>query len=169
MKTLTYILFLSLLAASCSSLMSSKPAGTLSEEEMIEILVDIHLTEATLRVGNDSVARLKDTTELRTRFAEAFRKNKVEPDDFNQSLNYYLEHIEQLDKIYTEVISRLSEMEAMLQQKTSEPVAGKMNRISKPGKITPVNNPWFRTLYKPEQPQPVQYFSPEIYPVVSDE
>ena len=79
-----------MLTASCNSILSSKPSGTLSEEQMADLLVDIHLTEATLRIANDSIARLNDTTDLRIRFAQVFRKNDVEPDDFNISLNYYI-------------------------------------------------------------------------------
>ena len=169
MKKWAYVFFIALVAASCNSILSSKPKGTLSEEKMADLLVDIHLTEATLRIANDSIARLNDTTDLRIRFAQVFRKNDVEPDDFNRSLNYYLEHIEVLDKIYTDVISRLLVMDANLQQKTTSPISEKMNRTSKQKILIPVNNPWFRTLYKPEQPQPVQYFSPSVYPGSLDE
>ncbi len=169
MKKWAFVFYIAMLAASCNSILSSRPSGTLSEEQMTDLLVDIHLTEATLRIANDSIARLNDTTDMRTRFAEVFRKNDVDPDDFNISLKYYLEHIEVLDKIYTEVISRLSEMEANLMQKTTNPVSDKMNRTSKLQQISPVNNPWFRTLYKPGQKLPVRYFSPEVYPVSMEE
>ena len=47
---------------------------------MIDVLVDIHLTEATLNIANDSISRLNDTTQLRIRYAQVFLKNDIDPD-----------------------------------------------------------------------------------------
>ena len=165
MKKWAFIICWAILAVSCSSILSSKPTGTLSESKMADVLVDIHLTEAELHITNDSLNRLKDTTYLRIRFAGIFRKHDIEPGDFNTSLNYYIEHIEELDKIYVEVINRLTEQEATLLQKP-----GKINNIdkSKFGKPwTDVNNPWFRTLNKTGEPEEIQYFDSVKYPVSS--
>ena len=164
MKKWTLYLCIALLAASCTSIFSSKPAGTLSEDEMIDILVDMHLTAATLRISNDSLIRLNDTTDQRIRFAHIFRKYDISPADFNASLNYYLEHIETLDKIYVEVINRLTELEAALQ---SIPLAAAANKPFN-NEIAPdeaqLSNPWFNTLYKPTKPASIHYFSQKIYP-----
>lgn len=155
-------LILLMLSTACSSLMSSKPAGTLSEERMADILVDIHITEATLRVFNDSISRLSDTSALRMRFAEVFRKHDVTPDEFNISLNYYIEHIEILDNIYTDVINRLSEQELQLTPKNTGP--------SKPAKraltAADKNNAWLKSLLKPEPNPHIYYFDTIQYPVV---
>jgi len=153
------MLCFALLWASCSSILSSKPSGTLSEEQMVDVLVDIHLTESTLKIVNDTSARLNDTTYLRTRFAKVFNKHVVDPDDFTASLDYYMKHIEDLDKIYTEVINRLTELEATLQPKSAESIAN-TGRI-RPGQ----NNIWFRSMYKITEPVEIQYFSPLLYPV----
>ena len=161
-----WILFVSIVVlGSCSSIFTSKPAGTLNEDEMINILVDIHLTEATLRISNDSLSRKNDTTDQRIRFAHVFRKHDIDPDNFNKSMDYYLEHIELLDNIYKEVINRLSEMEATLQPKATTPTANKklnMNEI-KPS-TAQLRNPWFLSLYKPSEHDQVEYFSQEKYP-----
>ncbi len=162
-----WFLFVSIamLAVSCDSIFTSKPAGTLNEDEMINILVDIHLTEATLRISNDSLSRKNDTTDQRIRFAHVFRKHDINPDDFNKSMDYYLEHIELLDNIYKEVINRLTEMEATLQPKATTPAVGKnlnANEI-KPSTVQ-MKNRWFLTLYKPSEPEQVQYFSQDKYP-----
>lgn len=157
-----------MLSASCNSLLTSKPSGTLSEEKMIDVLVDIHLTEATLRIANDSLARLTDTTNLRIRFAQVFRKHDINPDDFNNSLDYYIEHIEELDKIYVEVINRLTEMEANLQQKPDKT----LNNTKKltPDQVRILNkNPWFRSLNKDYKPEEIQYFDSVKYPLPSEE
>jgi predicted nuclease with TOPRIM domain len=167
MKKWAFIFSIALLAVSCNSLLKSKPAGTLSEEKMTEVLVDIHITEAILRIGNDSLVKLNDTSDIRNRFAQVFRKHDVEPDEFNKSLNYYIQHIEMLDKIYVEVINRLTEMEANLQQKTSAPPVTMANR-GKPGQLpASLNNQWYRMLNKTEEPVEIQYFDSTKYPVSS--
>lgn len=165
MKKWAFIFSIALLAVSCNSLLKSKPAGTLSEEKMTDVLIDIHLTEAIIRVGNDSLTKLNDTTDIRNRFAQVFRKHDVEPDEFNKSLNYYIRHIELLDIIYVEVINRLTEMEANLQQKTSIP-QGAMGNRGKPGQLpASLNNQWYRMLNKVEEPVEIQYFDSTKYPV----
>jgi hypothetical protein len=153
----TFILIIALLGASCNSILNSRPSGTLSEKQMVDVLFDIHLTEASLRLLNDSSARLNDTTHLRIRFAEVFAKHHVDPDDFNASLDYYLKHIEELDKIYVEVINRLTVLEATLQPK---PVQNTNSSISRRN----INNVWFKSMNKSDEPEVIQYFSPMKYP-----
>lgn len=159
MKNLILIVCIALLFQGCSSILTSKPIGTLSEKTMAKVLVDINLTEATLRVGNDSLVRITDTTSMRNRYADIFRKNDVDPDDFNASLIYYLKHIDELDKIYNDVITQLSTLEATLQQ-ASQPVGQEGNYMHG----NPFNNPWFKTLTKAPPANGLQYFSPAIYP-----
>jgi hypothetical protein len=153
-----FILFIALLGASCGSILNSKPSGTLSEKQMIDILVDIHLTEATMKIANDSLARLNDTTQMRQRFAEVFIKNDIDPDDFNASLDYYLKHIEDLDKIYVEVINRLTELDATLQPKPVQSTNSFNSRKN-------INNLWFKLMNKTDEPEKIQYFSPMKYPI----
>ena len=130
---------------------------------MVDVLVDINLTEASLKIGSDTTGiRITDTTNMRIRFAEVFRKHDVDPDDFNASLSYYLEHIDDLDKIYAEVITRLTTLEATLRE---EPGQGNGSVNAAGGQMgNPYNNPWFKTLMKNMQPAEIQYFSPAIYP-----
>lgn len=165
MRKWVFILFIALLAASCNSIINPSPSGTLSEKQMADILVDIHLSEASLSVLNDSIARLNDTTQLRIRFAEIFAKNNVDPDEFNTSLTYYLGHIEELDKIYIEVINRLTALEATLQPK---PVQNSIRRLNPDQNRMLMRNIWFRSMNMTDKPENVEYFSPLIYPSPAD-
>jgi hypothetical protein len=128
---------------------------------MVDILVDIHLTEASLIVANDSIARLNDTLQLRIRFAQVFVKHDVTPDDFNSSLTYYLEHIEDLDKIYKEVIKKLTELEATLQPKT----APSLNRFNPDQTRVLMRNLWYKAMNKSKEPEEIQYLNLMIYPL----
>lgn len=158
----TFILIIALLGASCNSILNSKPSGTLSQKQMVDVLVDIHLTEATLKIADDSLTRLHDTTQIRIRFAQVFEKHDIDPDDFNTSLTYYLKHIEDLDKIYVEVINRLTELEATLQPKPEQ----NMNKLVS-GRNR--NNIWFKSMNKVEAPTQIQYLDPVRYPVTTEE
>jgi hypothetical protein len=164
MRKWAFILIIALLAASCNSILNSRPSGTLSEKQMTDILVDIHLSEASLSVLNDSIARLNDTTQLRIRFAQIFAKNNIDPDDFNTSLTYYLGHIEELDKIYVKVINRLTELEATLQPK---PIPNSI-RLNPDQNRMLMRNIWFRSMNMTDKPENVEYFSPLIYPSQAD-
>ncbi len=165
MKKWAFILFLALLSASCSSLLSDKPIGTLSEEQMTGLLVDIHLTEATLRLANDSLAKLSDSTDLRIRFAQVFKKHNVTPDEFNRSLNYYMEHIDGLVKIYDDVINNLMVLEASLIPKAERSKEQRGRIASDQEKMT---NPWFRSLNKNVRLEEFHYFDSVKYPVTPD-
>jgi len=118
MKMLAFFFVLGTFCTSCDGLINPQHSGILSKKEMTDLLVEIHLTEAAFRMPNDSLSRLSDSIYLQSCFAEVFRKQNVKPDRFSQSLNYYVQHIEQLDEIYGEVISRLTEIETSLQEKS---------------------------------------------------
>ena len=161
MKKWAFILCFAVLAASCNSILSSKPSGMLNEDKMIDVLVDIHLTEAALRVANDSLARLNDTTKLRILFAQVYEKHNVDPDDFNTSLDYYLKHIDELDKIYVEVINRLTELEAKLQPKPVQT----SNSLTTDRKLNLNKKIWFKSMNRKTEPEEIIYFGPMIYPI----
>ena len=137
--------------------------GTLSVNKMTDVLVDIQLTEATLKISDDSILRISDTTELRNRFAEVFKKNDVNPDDFNTSLNYYLLHIEELDQIYVEVINRLTALEASLVPKIKPDPNWRRSGMNDP------NNPWQRAMGIPNHSPEFHYFDGSKYPLVPDD
>ena len=155
-----FFICLALLSVSCGNLLKSKPAGLLNKSQMTDILVDLHLTEATVKADDDSISRLNDTLDLRTRYAEVFRKHNVTPDEFNTSLNYYIEQIDELDKIYAEVLSRITEMEANLRHQ--EDIQNKTN--AKDIQV-PRLNPWFLTFPNNLFDKQLKYFDESIYPV----
>ncbi len=82
---------------------------------MVDLLVDIHLAESALRVGNIQHVSVADSIYQKSQFAEVFKEHDVKPDDFQKSMKYYTERVSLLDEIYTSVIDRLTEMESELQ------------------------------------------------------
>lgn len=113
------ILAVLMLVSSCNrggGVLSSRPSGVLSEDEMVDILVDINLAESALRVGNGQHNMPADSVYQKSQFLAVYEKNGTTPDAFRKSLEYYTQHIELLDKIYSDAIDRLQEMEIKMQE-----------------------------------------------------
>lgn len=110
--------------AACSGITGDRPSDVLDKDEMISMLVDFHLAEAKVRMLDDSaeIKRFADTAYLRSHFASVFVAHNTTPGHFDQSLNYYLTHIEDLQEIYTQVIQKLTAIEAKEGGPSEEPL-----------------------------------------------
>jgi len=140
MKTVLVFVFLIHILTSCergNRFLNSRPVGVISEKHMADVLVDIHLAESALRVGNTQKTMPGDSTYQRSQFLEVFDKHRITPDEFRKSLSYYAAHISKLDEIYTEVIDRLNQMESELRGKVTE-IQADTTKSGKP-KINKVN------------------------------
>lgn len=102
------ILFISAgIAGGCSS--NSKPQGLITEDKMVEILIDIHLTEGfvqSLPIPYDSSKRLYPVLEK-----EIFEKHAVPDSVYIKSLQYYLRDAIFMERVYARTIDSLSVME----------------------------------------------------------
>jgi hypothetical protein len=82
------------------------PVGIVEPQRMIGILTDIHQLEtevASLKLTYDSSTALyKQQQQL------LFDKHNVSDSVYTHSFEYYLEHVEMLDKIYAAVVDSLS-------------------------------------------------------------
>ncbi|WP_297337180.1 DUF4296 domain-containing protein [Algoriphagus sp.] len=79
--------------------------GVLSEDKMVTVLVDIHLTEgiaSAMPVPYDSSQTLYKLMER-----DVFLKHEVSDSVFNESMRYYLQYPDQMDRIYARVIDSL--------------------------------------------------------------
>lgn len=86
-----------------------KPEGLLSEEEMVNVLIDIHITEgiaSAIPVSYDSSGVLYSLMEK-----EVFIKHQVEDTVFKESLRYYLQFPATMDKMYAQVLDSLASKE----------------------------------------------------------
>lgn len=97
---------------SCGS--RSTPAGILSEDQIVNVLIDIHLAEGyvtTFPIHFDSSRKLYPLLEK-----EVFVKHQVEDSVFKVSLEYYLRDAQKMDKIYARIIDSLSIKEKVGEQ-----------------------------------------------------
>jgi hypothetical protein len=108
------------------------PSDLLSKEQMIPLLVDIHLTEASLKL-NQSIVLTKDVKlYYSSAYSPVFIKHKTSPEQFESSIQWYTRHIDQLDEIYAEVITRLSKLETQLKSKPIIPPGKKIKKTIAP-------------------------------------
>lgn len=141
-------LFLMLAACNENNLLHPKPSYVLSSDQMISLLVDIHLTDGALRI--DQSAQNPGGIKLfySTAFAPVFKKYKTTPAVFDSSMNWYGRHIDKLDEIYTEVVTRLSTLESQTRIKVKPNIHGA-------GEHNPFN-PDTDTTYLPDSPIKMQ-------------
>lgn len=104
MKKLLSILII-VFASACSS-ENEKPEDVLSKDEMVGILLDIHLAEARV-----SQAKMPLDSSLNYYvFLEKgiFEKHRIDSATYRKSMEYYTFHIMELDEIYEAVLDSLN-------------------------------------------------------------
>jgi len=87
----------------------AKPEGLLSEDKMINVLIDIQITEgiaSALPIAYDSSQVLYKLLEK-----EIFIKHQVEDSVFTESLRYYLQYPAIMDQMYAQIIDSLASKE----------------------------------------------------------
>ncbi len=88
------------------------PAGIMSQQEMVDFLIDLHVIEAKVsmsRIPNDSVKLFFDEVE-----DSLYRKHHVTDSIYKKSYQYYLEHIDLMEEIYSAVVDSMSLRERIL-------------------------------------------------------
>ena len=84
-----------------------KPERLLTKEQMVGILTDIHIAEAK---ANRTSLRSYDSLQIMYKAYEndVLKKHKTDSTTYRQSYKYYLEHMQEMDEIYTAVVDTLS-------------------------------------------------------------
>lgn len=98
----------------CSSLLFSCgdltevaiPDSVLPEEKMAEVLVDIHLLEASMNLN------VAETDRVRPANIDIFSKHGTTRQEYDESYRFYTENPEKLAEVYQLVLNSLSKMQA---------------------------------------------------------
>jgi len=101
-----------ILLAGCKA--DAPPEWVMSEEEMINYLIDLHLSEAAvqnLRLKSDS-ARVV----FAVREKYILKKHQLTDSVFLKSYSYYLKHSEKLEEIYGAVVDSISLRQSLLKE-----------------------------------------------------
>lgn len=104
MKRLIFFIVLIIGQVSCGD--SNRPEGLLSEDQMVQVMVDIHMAEGlagSLPVSYDSSKKLYPMFESRV-----FEKHQVEDSVYRESLQYYLRDAKKMEELYGRVVDSLN-------------------------------------------------------------
>lgn len=76
-----------------------RPWGVLSHDEMVAILLDVHVAEATMKVVDSRAKRI----EKQEYYNIVFEKHNTTKEQFDKSLDWYAHHPKELVEIYDDV------------------------------------------------------------------
>lgn len=93
-QSLLYILLLILLSG-CSV----RPWGVLSHDEMVDVLLDVHIAEASMKILDPRAKRI----EKQEYYNMVFEKHNTTKEQFDKSLDWYSRHPKNLIAIYDDV------------------------------------------------------------------
>ena len=101
---------MALLAAACRPDGPPAPDDLIPPETMVELLTQIHLTEAKIGV----LSLPPDTAALYFQYQRQrlFAGHQVDSARFRRSYEHYLNHIDQIDDIYAAVVDSLGAIES---------------------------------------------------------
>lgn len=111
------LLFCILFLGSCTSIEDrvAIPDTVLSQEKMSEVLVDVHLLEASLNVSTYN----RDQVVVSTIYpnSDVLKKNNVTKKQYQESFDFYSRNPLLLTEVYQLVLNNLSKMQAEVMSK----------------------------------------------------
>ncbi len=110
MKKLLFILLLTVFAfIACDDSVVPKPENLVKEKQMIEMLVDIHMAEATFsKFRHDSIMKNNSSANF---YYSVLDKHQVPDSVFEKSFVYYASVPKDFEKMYRKVMNQLNEIE----------------------------------------------------------
>ncbi len=113
MKRLLFIFILAFFVLSCSKDKKAEiPADIIPPDQMVMVLVDFHLAEASLIEGRNEGQVISINKDFY--FYSILQKYQISYKKFNQSLKFYCSNLEELDLIYKDVITELSKTQSRI-------------------------------------------------------
>ena len=113
MKLKSLIICCFLLA--CSSPKEGISEGILPEKELVSILKEVHLAEANFELLKTNGKELAQNT-LLNNYQEIYSKYNIDKNEFQQTLEYYSNYPEKLERIYSKVLEGITEERSTLNQ-----------------------------------------------------
>ncbi|PIF06079.1 MAG: hypothetical protein CSA36_03515 [Draconibacterium sp.] len=104
-----FFLLLTIILAACEKSAFDKPKELVKKNKMIDMLVDIHIAEATFdQLQHESI--LKNTSSS-VFYYSVLEKYEVPDSVFEKSFVYYASRPKEFERMYREVMNKLSEKE----------------------------------------------------------
>lgn len=93
------------IVSSCS-LLSNKPKGLINEEDLVNVLVDIHFADAVVSIKGYRV--MQDSLTINLLYDDILKKHDISRKQFDQTIQYYSKNVNKYDRIYDQVLEILS-------------------------------------------------------------
>lgn len=126
MKRSFYIILILFAAFGCDKPVYEKPKKLITEKQMIQMLVDIHLAEAVFNTSRHSDSLLMKT-KTEDYYYSVLQKHHVPDTVFEKSFVYYASNPKNFEKMYRQVMNQLNEMEQEYTGKMKDPLEFKTN------------------------------------------
>lgn len=112
MRIYLNLFFLALLLTACKG--SDVPAGIIPRDQMIGLLVDVHLTDGQMY----NIVQVPDSIYKygMKRYLKVFKNHHTDTTQFRKSIEYYGSQPKMLDEMYDEVVQRLQAKNDSLQK-----------------------------------------------------
>ena len=108
-----YLSILACLLCACYNTEEKIPENILSETVFEDILKQIHLSEGAFELHKTNGMK-NAKNELAHNYSTIYETHEITADDFKNTLNYYAQHPEKLENIYSNVLEELNEERSTL-------------------------------------------------------
>ncbi|KOY84992.1 hypothetical protein AD998_01490 [bacterium 336/3] len=111
MKSFFYIIVIGIFMFSCKE-QTETPRNVIQPKKMVAVLIDIHLLESQV----PHLTRMPDSAHFLYKAYEKkiFQKHQIDSLTYQQSYRYYLNNLQEFEKIYAQVIDSLVDRESTL-------------------------------------------------------
>ena len=109
------ILIICYFLLACSSPKEGIPEGILPEKELVSILKEVHLAEANFELVKTNGKEVAQNT-LLNNYQEIYSKYNIDENEFQQTLEYYANHPDKLEEIYSKILENITEERSMIDQ-----------------------------------------------------
>ena len=110
-----YLSILACLLCACYNTEEKIPENILSETAFENILKEIHLAEGAFELNKTKNMENAKST-LANNYTSIYSEYKISAIDFKNTLNYYAQHPEKLEYIYSIILEELNEERSTLNQ-----------------------------------------------------
>ena len=128
-KTLIILIFILVTFVSCEKPTFEKPKHLIKENQMIDMMVDVHMAQATFTTRHNADSLIKRTTATDFYYS-VLEKYNVPDSVFEKSFVYYASSPKKFEKMYRKVITKLTEKEEEYSDRPNERIdlGGKAKR-----------------------------------------
>jgi hypothetical protein len=109
MRTIYFILFVTLLLGCEDKVNYEKPEGLIGKAEMIDLLYDMHLAVGTSNIQNIHLEKNRNYMSL------VYQKHNIDSTRFAESNLYYTAHIQDYEEIFEEVERRIGNLKDIME------------------------------------------------------